>query len=133
MKTLISFSAIILMCYCSFSQTANQAHAIVTKDNYGSISTVKFPHSFPQNQLPKTSQEFFDKYLNLSEGQEFKKFKTNYIKEGLYNEMYNQYYKGILVESSGLTLFYKFGKLNGADGRYVNIKDFNIIPAVAPE
>jgi bacillolysin len=132
MKKTTYFIALLLMSFLSFSQNEDKV-GIIQKDKNGSITSVKFPVSLEENKVPRTSGDFFTRYLETSTEDQFVKTEHKSRRAGFIHDHYDQHYNGIKVEGAGYNFHYKNGRMYFANGHYVKIENLNTTPLITLE
>lgn len=107
-----------------------KAYTDIRYDERGGIKSVKFSSQDKVHEIPKSAQDFFEKYLEIGTNDRFKKKEQIHLRNG--NEVYNQYYCGIRVEGGCYVFHYNDeGKITRAHGKYVNINNLNPTPSIS--
>ncbi len=117
--------------FCLSQESAKEPK--VKKNSFGIIRRVEFPKELSINQVPESSNAFFQQYLKISESDEFRKQPTNKKKKEIENERFFQYYKGIKVVNAGYVIHYRENRILRAHGNFVKIPELDITPTVSPE
>jgi Zn-dependent metalloprotease len=131
MKKLIFTTALMTGAIFCFSQE-NAKVPLITKDKSGITSSVVFPDSLKDSEVPSSSNAFFKEFLKVTLYDEFKEV-THKEKNNFKHERFDQYYKGIKVDDAEYSFHYKNGKMFFAQGHFVKIDDLDVTPKISPE
>jgi len=126
-----------------FAQQLDQEDKIIFSKN-GTIKYIKFGED--ETLHYKTSQgkeiefkvtfnssDFFNQILEATEDDQFKLIRKRQTRTGYIIEKYAQSYKDITVKDAKYSLHFYDGKLFKANGKYVKIKDLDIVPSISPD
>jgi Zn-dependent metalloprotease len=126
-----------------FAQQLDQEDKIIFSNN-GTIKYIKFGEDETLNyetshgkeiefKVPYNSSDFFTQILEATEDDQFKLIRKRQTRTGYIIEKYAQFYKDITVKDAKYSMHFYNGKLFKANGKYVKIKDLDIVPSISPD
>lgn len=103
-------------------------------DYSGHVKYIKFDGKNKTGKWdrPTSSTAFFEEVLNSNEQDQFVLKIKREQKNNSYTEQYRQFYQGVEVEGGIFILQFKNGKLNKANGHYINTKGIDPSPKLTP-
>jgi Zn-dependent metalloprotease len=137
MKKLISILIAIFLLYnWGYAQQPNvQLTPKLKFDKSGHIKYIKFDGENKTGKWgsPTSSVAFFKEVLNASEQDQFVLKNKREQKNGSYTEHYKQFYQGVEVDGGIFILQFKNGKLNKANGHYIDTDGIDPLPKLTPD
>ena len=103
----------------------------IRKNNFGVILAITFNGNI--NAAPTSAKDFFQKYLGLDIETDFRLKESSDLPNSMKLEMYEQQYKGILVYDKQYSVLTLNGKVTECSGKYLKIKDLDIIPTFSEQ
>ena len=111
----------------------NWPGAIIYKNEKGVIALVEFPRE-GNVYSPDTAEIFFREILKMQKEDEFRLVSLGTDKDHeMYDEVFEQYYKGMRVYGVKYVFFYYNRRISFAGGNYVRIVGLDISPSITEE
>jgi bacillolysin len=124
--------ALILVAEAVYSQKKPEN---IKYDRFGNVKYIKFDGKNKTGDWdsPTSPDAFFENILGMKDQNKFISKNKIERKDGSYFEGYRQVYNGINVEGGIYILHFRNGKLEKANGHFVNVSGLDTSPKLTPE